>query len=126
MLKLTTTNSIVSHNERLRQEIRTKLASRERAVKKLLVKGEHQLGSLRITIFEIGKELTAIQKVVVGGGYPGGFQKYVRDAHDYIRVPYSTAMTYIANFREIDRLDLPAAFLKAADSAHSHPERAGC
>ncbi len=116
MLRLHT--NIVSQDEKVRLQLRNKLASREREVKKLLVKGAQQMAALRSTIFQIGKELAFIRKVVVDGGYPGGFDRYLRDAHEYIRIPRSSVMRYIANFQEVDRLELPAPFLAAADSAH--------
>jgi hypothetical protein len=116
MLRLHT--NIVSQDEKVRLQIRNKLASREREVKELLVKGAQQMAALRSTIFQIGRELAFIQKVVVDGGYPGGFDRYLRDAHEYIRIPHSSVMRYIANFQEVDRLELPAPFLAAADSAH--------
>ena len=116
MLKLH--SNIVSQSEQLRRQIRSKVASREREVTKLLVKGAQQMAALRSTIYRIGKELASIQKVVVDGGYPGGFDRYLRDAYDFIRIPRSSMMRYIANFQEVDRLELPASFLTAADSAH--------
>jgi hypothetical protein len=109
---------IVSQDEKVRRQIRTKLASREREVKKLLVKGAQQMAALRSTIYQIGKELASIQKVVVDGGYPGGFDKYLRDAYENIRIPRSSVMRYVQNFQEVDRLELPPSFLTAADSAH--------
>jgi hypothetical protein len=116
MLKLH--SNIVSQSEQLRRQIRSKVANREREVTKLLVKGAQQMAALRSTIYRIGKELASIQKVVVDGGYPGGFDRYLRDAYDFIRIPRSSMMRYIANFQEVDRLELPASFLTAADSAH--------
>jgi hypothetical protein len=116
MLKLH--SNIVSQSEQLRRQIRSKVASREREVTKLLVKGAQQMAALRSTIYRIGKELASIQKVVVDGGYPGGFDRYLRDAYEFIRIPRSSVMRYIANFQEVDRLELPASFLTAADSAH--------
>jgi len=116
MLRLHT--NIVSQNEKVRRQIRSKVASREREVKNLLAKGAQQMAALRSTIYRIGKELASIQKVVVDGGYPGGFDRYLRDAHEYIRIPRSSVMRYIGNFQEVDRLELPPSFLTAADSAH--------
>jgi predicted RNA-binding protein YlqC (UPF0109 family) len=116
MLKLH--GPIVTQDEQLRCRIRSKLATHEREVKKLLARGAQQMAALRTTIYKIGKELAYIQKVVVDGGYGGGFDKYLRDAYEYIRIPRSSVMRYIANFQEVDRLELPPSFLTAADSAH--------
>lgn len=116
MLRLQT--NIVSQNEQVRRQIRSKVASREREVKTLLVKGAQQMAALRSTIYRIGKELASIQKVVVDGGYPGGFDRYLRDAYEYIRIPRSSVMRYIGNFQEVDRLELSPSLLTAADSAH--------
>jgi hypothetical protein len=116
MLKLQ--GSIVSQDEKVRRHIRGKLATRERGIKKLLAQGAQQMSALRTTIYKIGKELAYTQKVVVDGNYPGGFDKYLRDAHDYIPVPRSTVMRYISNYQQVDRLELPPSFLSAADSVH--------
>jgi hypothetical protein len=116
MLKLQGT--IVSQDEKVRRHIRDTLATRERTIKKLLARGAEQMAALRTTIYKIGKELAYTQKVVVAGNYPGGFDKYLRDAHDYIHVPRSTVMRYIFNYQQVDRLELPPSFLSAADSAH--------
>jgi predicted RNA-binding protein YlqC (UPF0109 family) len=110
--------SVVSQDEKVRRQIRDKLAAHEREIKKLLARGAQQMSALRTTIYKIGKELAYTQKVVVDGNYPGGFDKYLRDAHDYIHVPRSTVMRYISNYLQVDRLELPPSFLSAADSAH--------
>jgi predicted RNA-binding protein YlqC (UPF0109 family) len=116
MLKLQ--RSVVSPDEKVRRQIRGKLATHEREIKKLLARGAQQMSALRTTIYKIGKELAYTQKVVVDGNYPGGFDKYLRDARDYIHVPRTTVMRYISNFQQVDRLELPHSFLSAADSAH--------
>jgi predicted RNA-binding protein YlqC (UPF0109 family) len=116
MLKLQ--GSIVSQDEKVRRHIRGKLAGHEREINKLLARGAQQMSALRTTIYKIGKELAYTQKVVVDGNYPGGFDKYLRDAHDYIHVPRTTVMRYISNYQQVDRLELPSSFLSAADSAH--------
>ena len=116
MLKLH--GPIVTQDEQIRRRIRGKLATREREIKKLLARGAQQMSALRTTIYKIGRELAYTQKVVVDGNYPGGFDKYLRDAHDYIHVPRSTVMRYISNYQQVDRLELSPSFLSAADSAH--------
>lgn len=116
MLKLH--GAVVSQDEKVRRHIRGKLATHEREIKQLLARGAQQMSALRTTIYKIGKELAYTQKVVVDGNYPGGFDKYLRDAHDYIHVPRSTVMRYISNYQQVDRLELPPSFLSAADSAH--------
>jgi predicted RNA-binding protein YlqC (UPF0109 family) len=116
MLKLR--GPIVSQDENVRRRIRSKLATHEREIKKLLTRGAQQMSALRTTIYRIGKELAYTQKVVVDGGYPGGFDKYLRDANDFIHIPRTTVMRYISNYQQVDRLELPPSFLSAADSAH--------
>jgi hypothetical protein len=116
MLKLH--GPIVSQDENVRRRIRGKLATHEREIKKLLARGADQWAGLRITVYKIGKELAYTQKVVVDGGYPGGFDRYLRDAHPYIHIPRSTVMRYISNYQQVDRLELPPSFLEAADFAH--------
>jgi hypothetical protein len=116
MLKLH--SAIVSQDERVRRHIRGKLATHEREIKKLLARGAQHMSGLRTTIYQIGKELAYTQKVVVDGNYPGGFDKYLRDAHECIHIPRTTVMRYISNYQQVERLELPPAFLSAADSAH--------
>jgi hypothetical protein len=119
MLKLQQhTINVVSEDEKKRRQIRTKLASHEKEVKKLLTQGAEQFGALRATLYRCGKVLISMQKVVVDEGYPGGFDRYLRDARDFIGIPRTSVMRYIANYQTIDRLELGTPLLTAADSAH--------
>jgi len=119
MLKLQqNTINVVSEDEKKRRQIRSKLASDEKEVNKLLAQGAEQFGALRATLYQCGKKLTFMQKVVVDGGYPGGFDRYLRDAHDVIKIPRTSVMRYISNYQTIDRLELGTPLLTAADSAH--------